>query len=260
MSQISMQSYINGLVAYHESGINQMSQIKNFNDSQAQVKEVLANYDKKQERITTLGNESTNFLRDYSSGMSRLSTQAGQLAGQNASRMVNGKSGEVTSDTVKNTVQAARSMVDEYNKNLQLVSGNARRGEGVAEQRNRMQEAPAGQNAMQLAGITQNEDGSLKLDERALTSALSSQEQGVSAAAADALGQVATGVQEDARAGINTRSGSLVANDITRMQGMQNPMQERKNAFEDMYASMRGTGAYGLNNMAATGMMMNMVA
>lgn len=256
MAQVSMQSYINGLMAYQNSGVRQMSQISGFSKGQNQARELLQSYEDTRGRLNTLSGESIGFMREYTTRMGRMGVEAGRLSGSGATNLVNDRQGNTTPQRIENTVVATRNMVQAYNDNLKLARENANRGMGVQQQLSRMAEAPADEETMAKAGITRNEDGSLSLDESRLTQALGSADAPERREIAGAIGRVAEGIRADAQSGLRTPSQRLISNDIRQMGNRQT---EAEDPIRDYYQSLRGSGAYGLNNMAATGMLMNMM-
>lgn len=254
---ISMQSYISAQNAYWNSGISQMSQIFDFKAAQQQTQQLLNTYKTNNATVQSLKKDSADFLKQYTSGMNNLNSAAGKLTNGGMDKLLYNKEGNVTEDTVKNTVSAVRSMVEEYNSNLKTLNDNAERGEGVTRQMARMVDDPAPAASMKMVGVSVNKDGTLALDEEKLTEALSTENADQRKLVSDIIGGstgIAAGVQKDARAGLNTSAQSLINNDLAEMQSIRS-----EDPIRSMAQSLRGAGAYALNNQAAMGILMNMM-
>jgi len=108
---------------------------------------------------------------------------------------------------------------------------------------------------MAMVGMKMNDDGTLALDIEKMTAALKSETPGDTDLFADIIGEVADSVQKDARAGLNTSAGSLIGNDVAKMQSIRD-----NDPIRSFAQSMRGGGAYAFNNQAAVGILMNLTA
>ncbi len=226
--------------------------------AQTQAQSWLETFKSNNDKVETFTAESADFLKNYTTGMNELNSSASRLTNGGIADYLYDEQGAVTSETVANTVGAVQDMVDDYNSTLRLLNDNAERGTGVMDQMARMVDDPAPQASMELVGMSVNDDGTLALDAQALTSALSTENSAQLSLYEDILGGaygVAAGVQDDARAGMNASASSLINQDIAQMQSIRNDDPIRSYA-----QSLRGGGAYALNNNAAVGIMMNMMA
>lgn len=252
---------INSLLgAYGNSGfrsgsVNSVSSLFDYQSSIKQSQSLMSSFQASQNTLKSLKKDSAAFLDSYTKSMNTLGAAAKQLDIGNINGLMYNKQGEVTEETIKSTVDAAQSMVDAYNESLTLLNKNAQRGNGVMQQLARMSGDPAPEASMKMLGITVNKDATLSLDTEKLTKALSSENIDQRRLFTGLLSDVSVGVQRDVRAGLNTSAGKLINNDLAEMQGIR-----EEDPFIAMVASIRGGGAYALNNQAVAGMMMNMLA
>ncbi|MDL2327032.1 hypothetical protein LJC64_00010 [Ruminococcaceae bacterium OttesenSCG-928-A11] len=253
---ISLDSYLNNYRA--ASSVSQMKLMSQMLDAQKTAQSFADTHKKNTATVNTMKKESAAFLSQYTTGMSQLSAAANKLAGGGISKMLNNWEGNVTESAVKNTVGAVKDMVASYNSNLKLLNDNADRGPGVMTQMARMVTDPAPQEEMAQVGISVNEDGTLALDEEKLTAALKTEDADQRRRYEDIIGGyggVADNIRQDARAGLDTPVQKLVSSDVTKMQTIR-----EEDPIRSYFKSIRSGGAYALNNNAAMGIMMNMLA
>ena len=236
--------------------LNPVSKVYDYSTAQNEAKSLLDDYKSNSATLGTLKKESSEFLTQYTSNMNDLSKSAKALTDGGIQKILYGKDGKTSEESIKKTVSSVKDMVESYNNSLSFLNKNSKRGEGVVNQIGRMATDPAAKEKLDLAGITVKKDGSLALDEKKLTAALSDDNPLQVKLAATAIGDwngIAGGIAKDAQAGLNTSAGKLIGNDIAEMQQVRD-----SNSFNEMYTAMRGGGAYYFNNMAA-GLMMNML-
>lgn len=260
-------SGINNLLNSYYSGTNSLNGMSStadlfdYKSAQKDVASLLDSYKQQSSStsVSSLKKSTSDFLTQYTSGMNGMNKAASVFTNGGVNDLLYDKEGNVTDETVKKTVDATKSMLKEYNNTIALLDKNADRGQGVTKQLARMVSDPAAKEKLDALGVSVGKDGTLSLDEEKLTSALKDENPLQVKLMADFLGGstgLAAGIQKDARAGLNASSSSLVGNDIATIQ----KTQDESNPFREMYTSMRGGGAYGLNNNAAVGMMLNMFA
>ena len=253
-----MDSLLNSVYSMRNSTVSPVKPVFDYKAAQQQTKALIDGYKENTARVQTLKAESAAFLDEYTKGMNAMNAAAGALTGGGADKLLYGAGGEVTEDTVKATVDAVQKMADQYNENLKMLNDNAGRGAGVVKQIARMADDPAAESAMKMVGMAVNKDGTLALDTAKMTETLKTADANQRSLLADLIGGtsgIAAGVQRDARAGLNTSAGSLIGNDVARLQEIQ-----QEDPIRQFAQSMRGYGAYGMNNMAAVGVLMNLTA
>lgn len=236
------------------NSISASSVLFDYKAAQKQTQSLLDSYKSNNAQVQSLKADSAQFLDQYTLQMKSLQSSASKLLGDQLDKLLYDKSGQITDETVKDTVEAVQAMVDSYNSSLRLLNDNADRGAGVMDQIARMATDPAPAEAMKLVGVSVNDDGSLVLDAQQMTDALKTGNSDQLKLYKEIIGGstgLALGVQKDARAGLSASAGSLIGNDLAVMQGIR-----QEDPLRSM-ASFAGTGAYALNNMAAAGMMMN---
>lgn len=251
---------INSLLNNYNSASNiskiaATSKMYDYKAAQATAKSYFESQKQHNATVNTLKKDTSSFLTAYTSSMAELNKNGGKLTNGGVNNLLYPKDGKITESSVKNTVSAVKDMVGSYNSSLKLLNDNAQRGPGVVNQLGRMATDPAAKETMKLAGVTANKDGTLKLDETALTKNLSDENPLNAKLTADSIDNLANGIQRDAKAGLNVPAGKLVNNDIAKMQEIKN-----NNSFTEMHQSIRSGGAYYMNNSAAVGLMMNMLA
>lgn len=257
MALVSMNTYLNYMQAYQNSGVRQLSQLQDFKAAQKETQALIDQYSKAKGETQALAKDSSQFLNDYTAGMRRMDTAAAKLTNGGVNRLLQNSDGEVTAEGVKNTIGAVRDMVGEYNSSLKLLNDNAARGPGVERQLERMVRDPAPARSMEMVGLSVNKDGTLALDEEKLTAALTEKDDTLRKTYTDVLGGaygVAESVRQDARAGLNTRSNTLVSNDVGKLQA-----RREDDPIRSFFQNMRG-GSNALYNSAAAGVMMNLLA
>ncbi|NLW80046.1 MAG: hypothetical protein GXY32_11660 [Ruminococcaceae bacterium] len=237
------------------SQVNSTSQIYDYKAAQQQTKQWVEEYKANNTQVQALKKDSADFLQQYTGSMNTLATAANKLAGGGVDKLLTGRDGQVTDETIKATVDAAQKMVDAHNSSVKLLNDNADRGAGVVNQLARMVGDPAASAGMAMVGMKMNDDGTLALDIEKMTAALKSETPGDTDLFADIIGEVADSVQKDARAGLNTSAGSLIGNDVAKMQSIRD-----NDPIRSFAQSMRGGGAYAFNNQAAVGILMNLTA
>lgn len=233
------------------------SQTYDYKSLQKQTQSLIDTYKKSNTSVKSLTSDSADFLKTYTSSMNTLNSSAAKLTNGGINKTLYNDEGQVTDATVKDTMSLMKDMVADYNSTLKMLGGNEDRGRGVTKQIARMTDSPAARQGMEMVGVSMNKDGTLALDEAKLTSALKSENPLQVRLAADIIGGsngIAAGVQRDARAGLNTSANSLIGNDIAKMQSARD-----NDPIRTFAQSLRGGGAYALNNSAAMGIMMNML-
>ncbi len=212
-------------------------------------------YTQNKESVSTLTKDTAHFLDSYTKSLSELSQSANSLRLDNLDETLYDSSGQITEESIQNTVNATQSFVDQYNSTLKLLNDNAERGPGVMKQLARMVQDPAPAESMALIGLSVNDDGTLHLDQEAMTTAFEDAGAGSQDLYRDILGGfsgVADTTYKYAQYGLNTSARDLVANDLVNIKSV-----EDENPFKEMYSDFRSS-AYSLNNMAA-GLMMNLL-
>ena len=250
-----MNSYFKYSVT-NPKNVEAISKVFDYTSSVKSTQSMLESYKANNSKVRQLSKESADFLTGYTKGMNELNQTAGKLTNGGVDKLLFDREGKVTEDTVKNTVSAVRDMVDSYNSNLKTLNDNADRGPGVTNQMARMVDDPAPKAGMDMVGVSVNKDGTLALDEEALTKALNDETPGQRELFRDIIGGstgIAAGVQKDARAGLRQSAQSLIGNDLAEMQGIR-----QNDPIREFAQSLKGGGAYALNNNAAMGILMNM--
>lgn len=239
------------------NSVSSVSPLFDYKKAQKQTQSLLDSYKKNNNTVKTLKKESADFLSGYTKGLNEMNTAAGKLADGNIDKLLFDKDGNVTEETVKNTVDSAKNMVEQYNKNLKMLNDNADRGPGVTKQLARMADDPAPLAGMKMVGMSVNKDGSLALDEAVMAKALKDENKAQVKLLADIIGGgngIASSVQRDARAGLNTPAQNLISNDLATMQSVR-----QDDPIRALSQSIKGGGAYAMNNNAAMGILMNML-
>ncbi len=238
------------------NSVSAPSPVFDYKAAQQQTKSILDEFQAGNKQIKTLKDDSANFLNQYTNSMTNLSEAATKVSGTNLDKLLYDKEGKVTDETVKATVGAVQNMVDQYNDSLKMLNKNAERGSGVMDQITRMAGDPAPMASMKMVGVSVNKDGTLALDSAVMTKALKSENPEQVKLYKDIIGSstgIAGGVQNDARAGLRTSAGKLIGNDLAQMQAIKQDDPLRS------FASYARGGAFQLNNMMATGILMNML-
>ena len=188
--------------------------------------------------------------------MKSLDASAEKFRGANLDKLLYNKDGAVTDITAKNTVGAVKDMVAQYNSTLNLLNKNADRGTGVVKQIGRMVSIdPASEENMAKIGLSVNKDGTLKLDEDKLESALKTEDPDARKNITNILGGrngVADTIQSHTRYGSTMSSRQLVGNDVQKAKDLK-----QENPFYVLYQQTKGN-VYALNDMAYTGMFLDM--
>lgn len=241
----------------NRSTVSGPSPVFDYKAAQQSSREILDSFKSGNTKIKALKDDSAKFLNQYTSRMTALNEAAGKVSGQNLDKILYDKNGKVTDDTAKATVKAVQNMIDEYNDTLSFLNKNGERGIGVVEQIGRMAGDPAPAASMKLVGVTVNKDGTLALDQEKLTQALKTENPAQLSLTKDIIGgstsSLANGIQQDARAGMRVSAGRLIGNDLATMQQIKQDDPIRS------FATYSRSGVFNLNNMAAAGMMMNML-
>lgn len=254
---VSMNTWLNQQQAYFNSGVREMAQVRDFAATQKQTQSIAETFKKNNDTVRTLQKESNAFLQDYSAGMNNQSQTASRLSGDAINNVLKDGDGNVTETTVKNTVNTVRDMVNQYNDNIATLDQNVDRGPGVREQLARMVADPASAEDMANAGVSVNDDGTLSLNEEALTQALMNADtRDATVQSISGQGGLAEGIRQDAQDGLRTSSSELVQNDVTRAQTIR-----EEDPIRRMAADIRGMGGGAMNNyfMAMSGSLMNML-
>lgn len=234
-----------------------VSKIFDYQSSQKNVKSMLDSYKKNTDTVKGLKKDTADFLTQYTKDMTQMNSAASKLTNGGIESMLFDKEGNVTDATIKKTVDATQDMVDSYNKSLKMLEKNRTRGVGIQEQESRMMELPAAREKMAALGISQEKDGTLKLDTEKLTKAFKDPNKLQVKLFSEMLGGpvgVAAGIQKDAQAGMNVSASRLVHQDLAKMQELR-----ASNPIHEMYQGFKAGGAYAMNNQAAAGMLMNML-
>lgn len=211
--------------------------------------------------VKTLKKESAAFLDSYIADMKGLKTSSDALSSGKAAAMLKGEEGSDKAKNVEKTVEAAQKMVDAYNKALANVTKNSDRGTAVTRQQERLDRPLASDRSLDLVGMKKNEDGSISLDKKKLTEALSGDK---AALTTDLLGTIAGTVKRSADNALIQSPQSLINNDLAAMkqaQAAQSPV--RQQADNSAYAAMSlysKSGAYNMMNMGTIGFLMNTLA
>lgn len=238
------------------SSVSAPSPVFDYKAAQQQTKAVLDQFQAGNNQIKKLKDDSAKFLNQYTNSMTNLSEAANKVSGTNLDKLLYDKDGKVTDDTVKATVNAAQNMVDQYNDSLEMLNKNAERGPGVMDQIARMAGDPAPMASMKMVGVSVKKDGTLALDKDVMTKALKTENPEQLKLYKDIIGSstgIAGGVQNDARAGLRTSAGKLIGNDLATMQTIKQDDPLRS------FADFAKGGAFQLNNMMATGVLMNLL-
>lgn len=259
-------SYLNAylspyLMSYPTSGTSSSSSVFDYQSAQKSANEqaaaLLNTYNSNQESVKTLKADTAKYLDSYALAMKSMGQSADKLRNDNLDKLLYDKqTGEVTDESVANTVKAVQTMVDEYNNTLKLLNDNADRGAGTVKQLGRMVTDPAPEASMAMVGVSVNKDGTLELDAEKMTEALKTTDANQLALYKDIIGGyggIADGVHMDAMFGSNMSSRDLIMNDLANIQATQ-----KENPFREMYESIRGN-VYTLTNQAVTGMLMNLL-
>lgn len=200
---------------------------------------------------------SSSFLRDYSSGVTRLATAADRLADGNAQDLLKGREGQATDQTVSRTVGAAQEMVSAYNDSLRTLNDNVDRGSGVVDQMARMVTDPAPAEEMASVGMSVNQDGTLALDTQRLTDALRAGDASQQRQYTETLSNIADSVRQDAQAGMEADPARLIENDLAEARSQAADDDDPVGNYSQ---TVRGDGAAALSNQASMGVLMNMIA
>lgn len=225
-------SGINSLLNSYYGGTNSVNSLSSassmfdYDSAKKDVQSLLDSYKQQSSSssVSSLKKSTADFLTQYTSGMNSMNKAASVFTNGGVNDLLYDKEGNVTDETVKKTVDATKSMLEEYNNNIALLDKNADRGQGVSKQLARMVSDPAAKEKLDALGVSVGKDGTLTLDEAKLTSALKDENPLQVKLMADMLGGstgLAAGIQKDARAGLNTSSSSLVGNDIATIQQTQ---------------------------------------
>lgn len=257
MTPVSMNTYLNYMQAYQNSGVRQMSQLYDFKAAQKETQAFIDQYRERTGETQALAKDSSRFLNDYTAGMRRMDTAAAKLTNGGLDRLMKGFGSEVTEQGVQNAVGAVRDMVNEYNGNLKLLDSNAERGPGVRQQLARMVDDPIPAHSMEMVGVSVNDDGTLALDEERLTGALTTGDETLRRTYSDILGGdygIAEAVRQDARAGLNTRSNTLVSNDVQSLR-----QRQEDDPIRSYFQSLKGSSNNNIYNGMTAGIMMNLL-
>lgn len=231
------------------------SNVKTKKEAQALIDSL--NTGKKSSTTTALKQETAHYLDRYSLSMKTLGQSVDNLRGENLDKLLYDKEGKVTDETVKKTVTAFKDMVENYNGSIKLLNDNADRGSGTMKQLARMVDDPMHKDKMAMLGLSVGSDGTLKIDEEKLSAVLKTENADSLKFYKDLIGGVgglADNIHRDVVAGSNTSARDLVNYDLASISS-----QSSNSTFGEMYDVIRGS-AFLLNNQAAVGMMMNMMA
>ncbi len=259
---VGMESYLTSYLSpYSVGGGSTTSTSSIFDYAAAQrtaaqdAADLQSEYTKNKESVSTLTKDTANFLDSYTKSLSELSQAANSLRLDNLDDTLYDQNGQITEESVKNTVDATQDFVDQYNSTLKLLNDNADRGPGVMKQLARMVQDPAPESSMDMIGLSMNDDGTLQLDQEKMTTALKDSSAGSQKLYRDILGGfggVADTTYKYAQYGLNTSARDLVMNDLSNIKSVEN-----ENPFVELYDSFRSS-AYSMNNMAV-GAMMNLL-
>lgn len=238
--------------------VSATTSIFDLKQAQKSTQAMLDTFRANNERVGALKEESADFLKQYTGRMNEMNSTAGKLANGGLSNLMQNAAdnGQTTEAAAQAATSAVRNMVDSYNSTRQMLADNADRSPGVEQRLADMGDWMTSDEQMKAAGITMNEDGSLALDEERLTAALRAEDSEARQMALDAIegkAGMAQAVQANAKEGLSTSAGKLVANDMMEAQRIQDADPIRSFA-----QSLRGGSAYALNNTAAMGILMNM--
>lgn len=206
---------------------------------------------------SALKKETAAYLDRYSLAMKTLGQSVNNIRGENLDKLLYNGDGNVTDETVSKTVDAFKDMVENYNSTVKLLNDNADRGSGTLKQLARMVNDPMHKDSMALIGVSVNGDGTLAVDANKMAKVLKTENPDSLKFYKDLFGGwngLADNIQRDVVAGSNTSARDLVNYDLANISS-----QSSNSSFGGMYDVIRGS-AYLLNNQAAVGMMMNMLA
>ncbi len=207
----------------------------------------------------TLKKESAAFLDSYSLSVKQMQQSANNLRLDNLDKLLYDSEGNVTEETVQATVDAVKTMADDYNNMMKVLNDNSERGPGVVKQLSRMVTDPAPAEGLAMVGITVADDGTLEVDEAKLTESLSTENSAQLALNKDILGGwngLADSIHARSQFLEQASAQSLISNDLSEIQYLRTS----GNPFHEMLAESKGSGVYGWTHQAATGMLLNMLA
>ena len=213
--------------------------------------------------IKTLKKDSAAFLDKYAADMEKLQESADKFTSNGAAKMLAGEAGSDPKKNAENVVKAAQEMVDAYNKALATVSGNATRGSGTDRMAERMERAIASDRSFEVVGITRKEDGSLSLDQKKLTEALSGNNKNRTTEMLSSISGAAKRVASDA---LIQSPQSLINYDLSAMKQLeqtpsaQSSQQQQSTKQFDAMSLYSRSGAYNMMNMGTIGFLMNTFA
>lgn len=148
-------------------------------------------------------------------------------------------------------ISAVENLVKNYNNAVELLGRNMDRGPGVTSQLRNMVRGLGSTQAMEKAGITKNDDGTLSFDKEALTENLRKDPKLVNEIISGQNG-IAQTAYNRASSGLQTNSASLLQNDLN--QRTSDLMMTDNYHFLNSFSR---AGAHNLSNYMALGLMMD---
>lgn len=266
----TLNSYVYG-GASSSTNTSSLTNTYDYKKAQADTSALLKGYGSNATSVASLKSDSAAFLTSYTQSMNTLYGSAGTLSGGGINDVLYDKNGEITEDTIKKTVDAVQTMIDDYNDSLTLLNKNADRGSGVENQIRRMSDNPIAQQKLDMIGVSVGKDATLKLDTEALTKSLTeaadiAKNNSSLSGRLNLLKDVLAGsnglagsIQKDARSGLSESSAKLIGNDIAEIKQQQDSSMTSLMGFNMQSGTLNRAGAYFLSNQAAVGLMMNML-
>ncbi len=233
-----------------------------YKTTQSKTQTAVERFNQGRDKVNTLKKETADFLTAYTAGMKAQQSAADKLVGGALDKRLYDYSGNITDKTVKATVNATQDLIDAHNANLKLLNDNAERGFGAANQIRQMVDDPAPKAAMEKLGIEMNKDGTLALNKETLTDALQTTSPDQLRLTKDLLAGpygLASHLKRDAGAGLRLPAADLIEKDIAEMKQIQEDtsLWGSLGGSQDLHLYSRNN-VYALNNLAATGMLMNL--
>ncbi|MEG0271897.1 MAG: hypothetical protein RR639_02345 [Hydrogenoanaerobacterium sp.] len=213
--------------------------------------------------VQTLKKDTAAYLDKYIADMEKVKDTAGALAGGGAAKILAGEAGSDPAKNIASTVTATQEMVDAYNKALATTTAGSGRGSGSGRQAERMAKPLASESSLGQAGITRKADGTLALDKKALTAALTGDKKDLTT---DVLSSIAGSAKRVAADGLSQSPQNLINYDLAVMKQLQNGPQyqgslqlPQSNAYDSMNLYAKN-GAFNMMNMGTIGYLMNTTA
>lgn len=152
-------------------------------------------------------------------------------------------------------VSAVEDLVKQYNSVTDILSENAERGTGAADQYASFKRGMADEKTLEYLGITYNKDGKLELDQDVLKKALDEDYEGTKSFIGGQFG-IAERVAQKADSALSAPVQRIVNKDIA---SAVSDRPEQSLSFEHFSNYVR-SGPYNLGNFYALGLMLNTLA